>query len=345
MLSDESEMAAANIVAESSGTSTSHTSEEQKDSPLDVQPVFVSAVPYTDTPCLNLDPRKTEDVQAWAVEEPPLTATCSNTCSETLVESHVEATISSAAFPASSDVDISDTETLPLTSPEVLTVPNGLIEEVSVADGSSTALPPVPCDKANYAAGGDNEVDGKGLASNVGVGDCWDDQDSNRRVEPSLSWSSTDSFDSFRDGDDNSFRTRRAFSNLETARRLGAVLDSELTSDVLSEEFNDTREGKAKEGRPRALSLDGWFTCGLESDVCSSKSYETHDHAGRHRDLVKWVSGVSRVAFSFWLTPYLAWLSAFSFFVTLRRLESLEWLVVQESTAFCFFVMISSEKA
>eukprot|EP00752_Nemacystus_decipiens_P009211 g8227.t1 len=88
------------------------------------------------------------------------------------------------------------------------------------------------------------------------------------------------------DYDGNTMRMGRSFSNLETARRGGAGLSAVIPGDSDDgDESSDDSEMGGRGGRPRALSLDGWFTCGLENGV-DTKTYETHDHAGRLRDLV-----------------------------------------------------------
>lgn len=156
------------------------------------------------------------------------------------------------------------------------------------------------CPTAAAAAGAE------GLSTNGGA---WDEQETNRRgccdsgngSTCSLGWSSVD--DEGNDADEeeeeeadcdgNTVRMGRSFSNLETARRGGAGLSTLVPcdssdSDESSSDGADSEMG-GRESRPRALSLDGWFTCGLENGV-DSKTYETHDHAGRLRDLVLLVS-------------------------------------------------------
>lgn len=144
-----------------------------------------------------------------------------------------------------------------------------------------------------------------GLSTNGGD---WDEQETNCRGRAdsstcSLGWSSVD--DEGNDADEekeeepdydgSTIRMGRSFSNLETARRGGAGLSAIVPGDSSDGDgdessSNDGSEaGGGRGGRPRALSLDGWFTCGLENGV-DTKTYETHDHAGRLRDLVLLVS-------------------------------------------------------
>lgn len=112
--------------------------------------------------------------------------------------------------------------------------------------------------------------------------ECWRDE---RESDDSCSsWESTRDEE---DSDGNAIRVRRSFSNLETARRWGTGVDGEVTSDDTD---NEDEEDSTDQQRPRALSLDGWFTYGLENSS-TAKSYKTHDHAGRLRELVRLVSG------------------------------------------------------
>lgn len=152
----------------------------------------------------------------------------------------------------------------------------------------------------------------EGLSSNGGA---WDEQETNRRgrIDSSgsggggstccLGWPTAD--DEGNDADEekeeepdyygNTIRMGRSFSNLETARRGGAGLSTIVPGDSSdADESSDGADssdgsGGGRGARPRALSLDGWFTCGLENGVVT-KTYETHDHAGRLRDLVMLVS-------------------------------------------------------
>ena len=117
--------------------------------------------------------------------------------------------------------------------------------------------------------------------------------DSSNSSTCSLGWSSVDDEGNDADEekeepDDNgsTIRMGRSFSNLETARRGGAGLSAIVSGDLSD---GDESSDDSDMGRPRALSLDGWFTCGLENGV-DTKTYQTHDHAGRLRDLVLLVS-------------------------------------------------------
>lgn len=182
---------------------------------------------------------------------------------------------------------------------------------------SSTAMSPSssPC---GDSSGGEESEDGATAAPDPTDGGCWDDEamaaahqrGSTGAISEkdggscSLGWSPIDEgndADEEMDDDGNTIRSRRAFSNLETARRGGAGLTA-IVADSMSDgdQYGDRADSGSSSGsdteerRPRALSLDGWFTCGLENGL-DTKSYETHDHAGRLRDLVKLVSTVSMI--------------------------------------------------
>lgn len=163
-------------------------------------------------------------------------------------------------------------------------------------------------DTAGSSVDGDDGSDTEGCTTaTTATTDAEDDEDDSgvvddgdgtvsaiSRTEACLSWDSSTTEEEDIDG--NLIRSRRSMSNLETARRLGAGLDSEILSDDSgSDDMREEQRSSGGEGRPRALSLDGWFTCGLEQGQ-PLKSYDTHDHAGRLRDLVQLVrvSCVSR---------------------------------------------------
>lgn len=172
---------------------------------------------------------------------------------------------------------------------------------------SSTMLPSSPCGDS----GDEESEDGatSALEARVNGGSCWNDQAAHQRRSMgaisekdggacSLGWSPIDEgndADEELDDGGGAIRSRRSFSNLETARRGGAGLTA-IMADSMSDgdQYGDGAESGSSSGsdteerRPRALSLDGWFTCGLENGL-ATKSYETHDHAGRLRDLVKLV--------------------------------------------------------
>eukprot|EP00903_Cladosiphon_okamuranus_P011765 g11059.t1 len=172
---------------------------------------------------------------------------------------------------------------------------------------------PLPRSESSAVAVGVSVRDGEGAdgpAAAAGQGPAtnggdWDEQEMNRRGRVdsssssnsstcSLGWSSMDDEgndadeenDEEPDFDANTVRMGRSFSNLETARRGGAGLSSLMAGESSDgDESSDDSEMGGRGGRPRALSLDGWFTCGLENGV-DTKTYKTHDHAGRLRDLV-----------------------------------------------------------
>lgn len=200
--------------------------------------------------------------------------------------------------------------------------------ETAAAISCAAVAPPSPAMSASLrngndsSAGGFSARDGDGDDCPVAAaaaaeslltnGGAWEAQETNRRgcadsSTCSLGWSSVD--DEGNDADEeqeqeeepdydgNSIRMGRSFSNLETARRGGAGLsavvqgggDASDGDDESSSSDGADSEADGRGSRPRALSLDGWFTCGLENGV-DTKTYETHDHAGRLRDLVLLVS-------------------------------------------------------
>lgn len=284
------------------------------------------------TPCDAAPAETTTEsgVCAWTVEgseekEAPTAATVSvssssssTACADEIVESDIEERVLAAAAAAAAAVAGSNNvvtlaappaaaaavtasaveiDFSPPPPPLVTPIADAAAEAAAVFCASaaeqvprpSSALPVVVCDVSDYTVGDE----GDDCAAAVDGGGCWDEQETNCRVPPCLSWGSSadDAERAAReeeeDGDDNTVRVRRSFSNLETARRLGAGQVSAATG----EDPTDSDDGgeSASRNRPRALSLDGWFTCGLENGV-ETKSYETHDHAGRLRELVTLVS-------------------------------------------------------
>lgn len=179
-----------------------------------------------------------------------------------------------------------------MSAPSPRNEPSAVAVGFSARDGEGADCP---------AAAAAAAAAGESIATNGGD---WDEQETNRRGRVdsstcSLGWSSMD--DEGNDADEeqekepdydgNTIRMGRSFSNLETARRGGAGLSSIVAGGDSSDgdESSDDSEMGGRARRPRALSLDGWFTCGLENGV-DTKTYETHDHAGRLRDLVLLVS-------------------------------------------------------
>ena len=276
------------------------------------QPVMVSAIMYEDSPPCDAQ----NGVCAWAVEgseekEAPaatvsVSSRSSSAAADEIVENDIEATMLAVAAAGSNNVVAAapaatvtasavEEEFYPPASP-----PATLVVEASEAVASaafcssateqvprpSSPLPVVACDTSDYTVG--DEGDGDATADG---GSCWDEQETNCRVPPCLTWAPADDAERAaqeeeeQDGDDNTVRVRRSFSNLETARRLGAGQIGVATA----EDPFDSDEESVSQSRPRALSLDGWFTCGLENGV-KNTSYETHDRAGRLRELVKLVS-------------------------------------------------------
>lgn len=201
--------------------------------------------------------------------------------------------------------------------------PDSAPKPPSSSSSPETSMP-APSPRNDPSAAGFSTRDGEdadctaaGAVGGVSTnGGDWDEQETNRRGRVdsgnsstcSLGWSSVD--DEGNDADEeeeeepdydgNTIRMGRSFSNLETARRGGAGLSAIVPGDSSDgDESSDDSEMGGRGGRPRALSLDGWFTCGLENGV-DTKTYETHDHAGRLRDLVLLVSlAVPTLTFAF----------------------------------------------
>lgn len=335
---DDFEMSPADIAAETCEVAAEEEEKQMTVEDLP-QPVMVSAIVYEDnssTPCDAAPAGATRSgVCAWTVEgseetEAPTAATVSvsssssTSCADEIVESDIEERVLAAAAaavavaasnnvvsaaPAAAatvtasavEIDFSPPPPAPVTpiadaaSEAAAAVAVFCATATEQVPRPSSALPAVVCDVSDYTVG--DEGDDNAVA--VDGGGCWDEQETNCRVPPCLSWgpSADDAEraareeegveDEEEDGDDNTVRVRRSFSNLETARRLGGGQVSAATG----EDPTDSDDGgeSASQSRPRALSLDGWFTCGLENDV-ETKSYETHDHAGRLRELVTLVS-------------------------------------------------------
>lgn len=255
-------------------------------------------------------------VRAWAVE-PKLddNAVAADSEEKEFLSSSAAAAAAAAAADA---VAIAPLSPPPQSGPDYsgevdATLMSGRSGGVVLGSGPVPASIPTASHDDSYTIGGE-EVEKAGIEPVVDSGtssECWSSIDSGSgsekdgltRVKASLSWdTSVEGADGMTErenqekkqkAEDGGFiRARRSISNLETARRRGAGLDSEITSD--STDSDDCCEesnagGDSEVQRPRALSLDGWFTCGLENPA-QTKSYETHDHAGRFRELVRLVS-------------------------------------------------------
>lgn len=307
------------------------------------RPVMVSAIVYDDnssTPCDAPAGSAENGVCAWTVEgsegkeAPAATVTRnggSSIAADEIVESDIEARVLAAAAAAAttavaaSNNVVSAANVVPAPPAAAAVTDSGvkmefsppapvtLVVEASEAVAAvfcssaaeqiprpSSALTAVVCDASDYTVGDE----GNGSTAAADGGGCWDEQETNCRVPPCLTWAPADDAERAareevekeeEDGDDNTVRVRRSFSNLETARRLGAGRFSAGMGEDPAD--SDGEEEGALQSRPRALSLDGWFTCGLENGV-ESKSYDTHDHAGRLRKLVTLVSFWSDVFIS-----------------------------------------------
>ena len=295
------------------------------------RPVMVSAIVYEDnssTPCDASAGSSENGVCAWTVEGSEgkeasaaivSSSSSSTTVADEIVESDIEARVLAAAAAAATAVAASNNVATAAPAAAAVTTsgvkvefspPAPVTQVVEASEAAAAvfcssateqaprpapALPAVVCDASDYTVG--DEDDGSTEAADGGG--CWDEQETNCRVPPCLTWAPADGAErAARDeveeeeeeeeGDDNTVRVRRSFSNLETARRLGAGRFRAATGEDPTDSDDGGEEGTLQ-SRPRALSLDGWFTCGLENGV-ETKSYETHDHAGRLRELVTLVS-------------------------------------------------------
>lgn len=309
---DGPEMVPVDIVAEAQPPSASSSPEvEQGDTAahaavvkIDVQPIIVGAVVYDNPVCCDSVTASEEKEpcvpQAWAVEpEQEANVAAGNGASREAVAAASAPAIMSGEEKTANDPaeENASSARLPTTTP-----PANVFAPVGAYAPPGAPLPRITRDFTV----GDEKDSGAAAKGGAKGGGSWDEQERTQRVAPSLGGLSGDSASASsaadaaaaeegeeEDGEGNTIRVRRAFSNLETARRRGAGLDSEITSEGASDSDEDRGRRERSEGshgrRPRALSLDGWFTCGLENGAVG-KSYETHDHAGRLRDLVKLVS-------------------------------------------------------
>ncbi|CAM9360545.1 unnamed protein product, partial [Ectocarpus sp. 8 AP-2014] len=311
------ELVPVEIVAESKSSQDEEEGKVMQDDEEVQQPVVVDAAVYEDA-------RATEKVRAWPVQSEPELALpppglVAKQSSASLSDSDTSPPTppsepgtltpssdggeSDESVETAADISCCHEAGLPPVSPEPL-LPSSTYEEQSVTSSSSTTTTSAPA--ADIAQGrwqDDEEVERAGSSVQHG----------GSSPSCSLGWSSPDEGntadedgegdgeeDEEEDEEGNTIRVRRAFSNLETARRgggggssgsgsgLSALVSGDDSSDGGdSSDSSDGGEGSGRHhDRPRALSLDGWFTCGLENGV-NAKSYETHDHAGRLRDLVK----------------------------------------------------------
>ncbi|CAM9330228.1 unnamed protein product [Ectocarpus fasciculatus] len=313
------ELVPVEIVAESKSSQDEEEGKVMQEDEEVQQPVVVDAAVYEDA-------RATEKVRAWPVQSEPelalpppgLLAKQSSAASSSASLSDSDTspptppsepgTLSLSSDGGESDESVETeagisccpaTSSLPPVSPDPLP-PSSTGEEQNVASSSVTTTTTTA--KGRWQDD-EEEVERPGSGGQHGSSSS----------PCSLGWSSTDEGNTADeegegDGDDeeeeeeedededgNTIRVRRAISNLETARRggagagaggLSALLSADDSSDGGNDSSDDSEGSGRQQDRPRALSLDGWFTCGLENGV-NAKSYETHDHAGRLRDLVK----------------------------------------------------------
>lgn len=304
-------MVPVDIVAEAQPPSASSSPEVEQDDTaahaavvnMDVQPIIVGAVVYDNPVCSDSVIASEEKElcvvpQAWAVEPEQETKVAAGKSASREAAAASAPAITSGKEETANDPAEENPSAgrLPTTRP-----PANVGAPVGACAPPGTPLPRITRD---FTVGGEKDGGVAAVAKGGAEGGgSWNEQEMTQRVAPSLGGLGGDSGAAAaaavaeegeeEDGEGNTIRVRRAFSNLETARRREAGLDSEITSEDASDSDEDRGRRERSEGsqgrRPRALSLDGWFTCGLENGAIG-KSYETHDHAGRLRDLVKLVS-------------------------------------------------------
>lgn len=329
---DGPELVPVEIVAESESTPVKKTQQEAThETNIVQQPVVVDVAAYEGAGA-------TEKVRVWPVPEEEAAEGDETSPANTVNEQALSAATAAAVVVAAAVVPkksaplsgVSDTDTSPPSPPSE---PEGPARSDGGDSDELVEAAAAPClllsSKAQTAhpepARAHEETETTSGSAAAAAGEAvpdgsWTNEERTRRTpscsEPdksgggdggpcSLGWSSPDEGNEAdeeeeEDDADNGIRTRRSFSNLETARRGGAGLTNAIVADD-SSDGDDSCDGSADDGgeghRPRALSLDGWFTCGLENGV-NAKSYETHDHAGRLRDLVKLVSYTHHNAYS-----------------------------------------------
>lgn len=307
---DDPEMVPVDIVAESGPPTppAGATEPEHAAAAAKLKPIIVGAVMIDDptsaaavaaaaaSPPSLVDADTVEEgegpcLRAWAVESP----TGSNDVDESakFSDGDSETGLVSAAAAAAAVAADASTAVLPPAAPptNVIGVDISAAAAAAAAAAVSGAVDHDLSSFGDYMVGEDAdgncdmECAAASPAAAAAAADIHDDTDV-PRAEASPSWDSSTT-EGEEDSDGNVMRARRSISNLETARRMGAGLDSEITSDD-TDSGSDDLEEDADVVRPRALSLDGWFTCGLEKGR-PLKCYDTHDHAGRLRDIVKLV--------------------------------------------------------
>lgn len=229
---------------------------------------------------------KGQCLRAWAVESP----TGMNGADENVKFPDVDSETGLVSAPAAAAAAAADAATavVPPASPsDVLNV--NISAAAAAAAGSSGGHEHGISSFGDYMVGEDvDENCDVEFSAGAGAADIDDADTTVARTEVSSSWDSSTT-EGEEDSEGNVVRARRSISNLETARRMGAGLDSEIMSDDTDSGSDGlVEEVEADVVRPRALSLDGWFTCRLEKGR-PLRSYDTHDHAGRLRDLVKLV--------------------------------------------------------
>lgn len=273
----------------------------------DLQPVVMGTVEYANAPP---DPREEEKepcLAAWTMERTEdgvdTDGAGAGWTDEGTSQARVSAgaaapdNVTSTSGPAAAESAITDgvdyegdasDATSPISEAKDPVVPEaGAMADM---DGASSSMPPL-CDpiKSPIVVEDDHEDD----TTDDGI--SWEDQqERSARSGPCMSWDSTECDD---DRDRDIARVGRSLTDLDTVKKStgaklhGGISGSFAVAAAAAAAVAAVTTLGAKgcdQGRPRALSLDGWFTCGLQYGI-KIKS-ETHDHAGPLRDLVKLVS-------------------------------------------------------
>lgn len=278
-LADDSEMVSVDFVDESSGSSML---EEKKgsDDEDDLQPAVIGTVEYANAPPDPREEVKEPCLRAWPIERREDGVNNDGAGAGWTDEVTSQARLSADA--AAVDNDALDA-TSPISEAQAPAVPEA--EARADMDGTSSIMPPL-CDpdKSTVIVEDDHEDDATDEDT------CWDDQqERTARSGPCLSSDSTECDD---DRDRDIVRVGRSLTDLDTVQRsTGAKLHEGICGNFAAAAAAAATLGAngCDQGRPRALSLDGWFTCGLQYGN-KVRSSETHDHVDRLRDLVKLVS-------------------------------------------------------
>lgn len=215
--------------------------------------------------CLN--PEGGRHVRAWAVDP-------GEDGNEADGEGGVRVAVAAAAAKAKVQAD-------GVQAPESRAVPgSGVPDSLNAALAESGGAEDAPAICNDYMVGEGEEEFCAG-----GSSESWEDGDHLSSASAFGGWGPFGGEDGGGDGGDGGvMKVRRSFSNLETARRNGAGFVGEVAGDGAESQDGEGGGGR----RPRALSLDGWFTCNLANS--KMKSYATHDHTSRLREVLQLVS-------------------------------------------------------